>query len=128
MHTLSETSGSNIHMQGGDHADVLGAALTRRREGLGLTIPNLARKARLSERAVRYAERDNRAGHTVRTKLAKTLERLEAGETIEDQARIISVELRPGIKITVDADDLATLGDLRAIEDDVQRLIDKYAQ
>lgn len=82
--------------------------------------------ARISRRALNYAEDETgpRAGATVAGKITATLARLESGEVIEEEPHILRVELRPGVFVTVDADNAATLGDLREVEARIRRLID----
>jgi transcriptional regulator with XRE-family HTH domain len=116
----------DVHTEPMSDADrVLGPELKARREGLGLSVDQFARRARISTRAQSYAEGDPpRAGRSVSTKISETLARLESGEVIEEDPHVLRVELRPGIWVTVDADNVATLGDLREVEARIRRLID----
>jgi transcriptional regulator with XRE-family HTH domain len=116
----------DVHTDGMSDGDrVLGPELKARREALGLSVDQFARRARISTRAQSYAEGDPpRAGRTVAAKISGTLDRLEGGEVIEEDPHVLRVELRPGIWVTVDADNVATLGDLRDVEARIRRLID----
>lgn len=108
----------------GNRVNITGQEIQRRRLALGLDTPaQLARLARVSTRAAQKAEVDQ-AGATVLRKLARTLERLEAGEVIEEDPVELRLELRPGVTVTVEADNTATLGDLRDVEARLRRLID----
>lgn len=91
--------------------------------GTRYTAERLARVARISRRALSYAE-SGRAGRTVLTKITTALARLEAGETLEEHQHVIRLELRPGVWVTVEADDAATVGDLREVETKIRRLIE----
>lgn len=104
---------------------MLGPELRERREALGLSAERFARFARISRRALNYAEDDKpRAGATVTGKISTTLARLEAGELLEESSHVLRVEFRPGVWLTVEADNVATLGDLREVEEKIKRLID----
>lgn len=104
--------------------DITGQEIKRRRLGLGIDTPaRLAQLARVSTRAAQKAERDE-AGPTVLRKIARALDKLEAGEVIEEDVTVMRVEVRPGVFVTVDADNAATLGDLRDVEARIRRLID----
>jgi hypothetical protein len=81
--------------------------------------------ARISRRALNYAE-TGKAGQTVRDKITLALMRLEAGEVLDDEPHVIREQIRPGVWITVEAEDVATLGDLREVEDRIHRLIESY--
>lgn len=94
-----------------------------RREALGITAERFYKMARVSRRALHNAENGS-AGPVVTAKVANTLARLEAGETVDEDARVLRIEVRPGVFLTVDASDEATLGDLRDVESRVRRLID----
>jgi hypothetical protein len=82
--------------------------------------------AGVSRRALTNAE-TGKAGATVNGRVEKTLARLEAGEMVPESPHILRVQFRPGVWVTVDADNVATLGDLREVEAKIRRLIDNGA-
>jgi DNA-binding XRE family transcriptional regulator len=93
----------------------------QRREALGITAERFYKMARVSRRALHNAEKGE-AGPTVRTKVEAALARLEAGGTIAEDEHVVRLELRPGVYVTVDAEDYATLGDVREVETRIRRL------
>lgn len=110
-----------FRMSGGNR--VATTDFKRRREALGITAERFYKMARVSRRALHNAE-GGTAGPVVTAKVANTLARLEAGETVPEDVHVLRVEIRPGVYLTVDASDEATLGDLRDVESRVRRLID----
>lgn len=111
-------------MTGGDR--VRPETFRARREALGITAESFYKMARISRRALTNAEKGD-AGPTVTNKVENTLRRLEAGEPVAEEAHVMRVEFRPGVWVTVDADNVATLGDLREVEQKIRRLIDNGA-
>lgn len=109
---------------GGDRVNLTGTEIARRRKALRLSTADLAKRARLSARAVQKAEKDEAGNYTL-TRLSDTLDRLEAGETVAPEVEAVRVEFRPGVWIVVDAEDSATLGDLREAEMRVRKIIDR---
>lgn len=105
---------------------VLGPDLARRVDALGLSVTRFARAAHVSLRAVNYAMGEKpRAGKEVARKVTEALLALEAGEMVEDEPdEFLTVEFRPGVWVAVRADDAATLGDLREVEEKIKRLAD----
>lgn len=104
--------------------ELTGDEIKKRRSALGLSTARLAAYARVSVRALQKAERDD-AGQTVLTRVGTALDKLEAGEVIEPDPTVLRVELRPGVWVTVDAENVATLGDLREVEAKIRQLIDE---
>lgn len=118
---LTDTSGMTSD---GNRVGITGLEIKRRRLALDIDTPaRLAQLARVSTRAAQKAEKDE-AGATVVRKIVRTLERLESGEVIEDDPTVLRLELRPGVFVTIDADNAATIGDLREVEARIRRLVD----
>jgi predicted transcriptional regulator len=92
-----------------------------RREALGVTAERFYKMARVSRRALHNAEKGE-AGPTVSAKVEQTLRRLESGQTVAEEEHVVRLELRPGVYVTVDAEDYATLGDVREVETRIRRL------
>ena len=92
-----------------------------RREALGITAERFYKMARVSRRALHNAEKGE-AGPTVNAKVAATLGRLESGQAVAEEEHVVRLELRPGVYVTVDAEDYATLGDVREVENRIRRL------
>jgi hypothetical protein len=126
MQPTPTVDGHNGAMTSDGDRLVLGPELRERIEGLGLTPAKFAKLARVSTRAMNYALEEERphAGRTVRDKIAVAFSKLDAGEVIEEEPHVLRVEFRPGVWVTVDADNIATLGDLREVEAKIRRLID----
>jgi predicted transcriptional regulator len=101
-------------MDGGDHRDQA-TDIKRRREALGVTAERFFRMAGVSRRALHNAETGT-AGPVVMGKVTRTLERLEAGELVPEEPPVVRLEVRPGVFVTLDAENTATLGDVRDIE------------
>jgi transcriptional regulator with XRE-family HTH domain len=106
----------------GDRVE-LGNQIRTRRKAHSKTTARLAQMAGVSVRALQKAEKGE-AGDTVLTKVFRTLDRLDDGEDIPDEQEVLRVEFRPGVWVTVDAADAATLGDLREVEARIRRLIE----
>lgn len=94
-----------------------------RREALGIPAERFYKMARISRRSLSNAEAGD-AGPVVMGKVEQTLQKLERGEHVSEDVHVLRLELRPGVFLTVDASDEATLGDLRDVESRVRRLID----
>jgi DNA-binding XRE family transcriptional regulator len=112
--TADMTSGGN---RGSD------PAFRQRREALGITAERFYKMAGVSRRALHNAE-TGKAGPVVTGKVEQTLARLESGEDVPEVPHVVRLELRPGVYVTVDAEDYATLGDVRDVETRIRRLSD----
>lgn len=97
--------------------------IKQRREALGIPAERFYRIARVSRKSLHNAE-TGKAGAEVVRKVNEALDKLEAGEPIAEDQHALRVEFRPGVWVTVDADNVATLGDLREVEAKIKRLID----
>ena len=101
-------------------------AFRQRRESLGITAERFYKMAGVSRRALHNAETGT-AGPVVNGKVERTLARLEAGEDVPEIPHVVRVELRPGVYVTVDAENYATLGDVRDVESRIRAMIDSDA-
>jgi transcriptional regulator with XRE-family HTH domain len=121
MQAIDKAAVDTPGMSGGNRRTT--PAFRQRREALGITAERFYKMAGVSRRALHNAERGE-AGAVTTGKVERTLARLEAGEDVPEVPHVVRVELRPGVYVTVDAENFATLGDVREVESRIRRLID----
>jgi transcriptional regulator with XRE-family HTH domain len=118
--TLDDTVRVTHVTTGGDRV-AAGREIKARRDALGISREKLAVVSGVSNKTLENIEHGV-GGHTRAHLVLRALDKLERGE--DPLSEVVRVQVRPGVWVTISADDVASMRDVRSVEDALRGMAD----